>query len=358
MFEENFNTNMDPNLNEKKIVGSKKIKFSIKPIYFFIVILIILIIGSILIFGKIRKNKDEEKINKSKLAASDPIITVKENTENGKLDINVEHTENLQTISYSWNDDPETEKTVDAGRNKKYVIEGVDIPLGTNTLTVVAKDENGTEGKYKNEFTNNLGQDIGSPKITLSLEKRGKNIKVNVKDNESLKKVYYKWNDEDIHEIELQEKGQNEVAFNVKIIPGRNTFHVFAEDNNGNKTNKERDYEGIEAPTLNFSAAPDGKTVILKVFHPIGIKSIEYKLNGEEFKSDEIPTGLTTVEVKIKLTKENNEIEAKATSTDGVTSHPEIRSVKMPKREEIDDFGERVKKEKEDKETKDNKENN
>lgn len=343
----NFN-NIDYNSNnnfgnQENMFPNGKMFFSVKPLIIFAIVLIILIIGSILIFGKIKKNRKEEKIKKSKIAASDPIITVKSNDNNAKLEIKVEHTEYLKTIAYSWNDDPGTEKSVSTGRNKEYTVKDVEIPLGTNTLTVVAKDENGTEGKYKNEFTNNLGKDIGKPEISFSLEKKGKNIKVNVKDNESLQKVVYRWNDEEEHEIELQEEQQTEVSFNVKIIPGKNMFYVIAKDKNGNESKRQREYEGIEAPTINFSAAPDGKSVILKVYHPLGVKSIEYKLNGEEFKSDEIQDGLTTVTVTIKLTKENNEIEAKATSADGVTSHPEVRSIKMPKREEIDDFGERVK---------------
>lgn len=343
----NINSNMNPNINHNmnSNMRNKGKKPNAKLILFGGGTLIILILILILVFSIIKNKQTKSKIEKSKKAASEPIIKVIADKDNTKITIEVEHTEKLKNISYAWEEDPKTEKTVDAGRNETFTINNVDIPLGTNTLSVIVTDENGTQAKYKNKFTNNLGEDIGSPKITFSLEKRGKNIKVNVKDNNVLKKVTYKWNDDEEHNVELQEDSQSEVSFNVKILPGKNTFYVMAEDTNGNVSKKERKYEGIEAPTLNFTATPDGKAVILKVFHPLGVKSIEYKLNGEIFRSDDIKGNLTTVEVTINLSKENNEIEATATSVDGVTSHPEIRSVKMRKREEVDQFGERKEKE-------------
>lgn len=347
----NMNQNLNPNmsqniknLNMNSNVGNKGKKPNSKLILFGGGTLIVLILIMVLVFAIVKNKQTKSKIEKSKKAATEPIIKVIANKENTKLTIEVEHTEKLKNISYAWEEDPKTEKTVDAGRNETFTINNVDIPLGTNTLSIIARDENGTQAKYKNKFTNNLGEDIGSPKITFSLEKRGKNIKVNVKDNNVLKKVTYKWNDDKEHNVELQEDSQSEVSFNVKIFPGKNTFYVTAEDTNGNISKKERKYEGIEAPTLNFAATPDGKSVILKVFHPLGVKSIEYKLNGEIFRSDDIKGNLTTVEVTINLSKENNEIEATATSVDGVTAHPEVRSVKMRKREEVDEFGERKEK--------------
>lgn len=360
----NMSPNMNPNQNQKPNPNfglnngnnngnnNKKInKKVIKPVIILVILLIVILTLGTLIYFKIKDQNIKKKIENNKKAASDPIILVNSNKENTKLTLKVEHTDKLSKIVYAWNEDSTTEHVINNIMNKEYEINNIDIPLGTNTFYVIATDENGVEGKYKNEFTNNLGEDIGKPKINLTLEKRGKNIKVNVKDNNALKKVTYRWNDDKEHSVELQGESQSEVSFNVKIIPGKNKFKVYAEDSNGNITTRERDYEGIEAPTLNFTASTDGKAVILKVFHPLGVKSIEYKLNGEIFRSDDIKGNLTTVEVTINLTKENNEIEAKATSVDGVTSHPEVRSIKMREREEVDLFGERVTKDKEETET-------
>ena len=330
------------NLSENKKMPLKAI-----VVFSILVLLLVIVLITMLLVGKNRKKEIE---NKKEKPASNPIIEVKQNGEE-KLDIKVTHSEYLESVSYSWNDDVDTEKSYKTGRTKDYTIPNVEIIGGTNTLTVVAKGVLGGEAIYKNNFTNNKGKDIGKPQINLSLEKKGKNIKVTVKDNDALSKVSYRWNDEEEHEIELQEERQSEVSFNIKIIAGKNILHVVAEDNTGNVTTVRKQYDGIEAPVLSFNATSDGKAVILTATHPKGIKSIEYKLNGESFSSGEIKDTFSTVaRTKILLTEENNEIEAKATSNDGVTCHPEIRTIKLQKREEVDDFGDRV--------TKENNENN
>lgn len=324
-------------------LGENK-KMPLKAIVVFSVLVLVLtiVLVSLLIAGKNKKKQLESKKEKP---ASNPIIEVKTNGED-KLDIKVTHSEYLESVVYSWNDDVDTEKLYKTGRTKDYTIPNVEIIGGTNTLTVIAKGILGGEAIYKNDFTNNKGKDVGKPEIKLSLEKKGKNIKVVVKDNDALSKVSYKWNEEEEHEIELQEDRQSEVSFNIKIIAGKNILHIFAKDNTGNITTVRKEYDGIEAPVLSFNATPDGKAVILTATHPKGIKSIEYKLNGESFSSGEIKDTLSTVaRTKIVLTEENNEIEAKATSNDGVTCHPEIRTIKLQKRQEVDDFGDRVTKE-------------
>lgn len=321
---------------------NKKIPLKAIVVFSALVLVLTIVLVSLLIAGKNKKKQLESKKEKP---ASNPIIEVKTNGED-KLDIKVTHSEYLESVVYSWNDDVDTEKLYKTGRTKDYTIPNVDIIGGTNTLTVIAKGVLGGEAIYKNDFTNNKGKDVGKPEIKLSLEKKGKNIKVVVKDNDALSKVSYKWNDEEEHEIELQEDRQSEVSFNIKIIAGKNILHIFAKDNTGNITTVRKEYDGIEAPVLSFNATPDGKAVILTATHPKGIKSIEYKLNGESFSSGEIKDTLSTVaRTKIVLTEENNEIEAKATSNDGVTCHPEIRTIKLQKRQEVDDFGDRVTKE-------------
>lgn len=321
---------------------NKKIPLKAIVVFSALVLVLTIVLVSLLIAGKNKKKQLESKKEKP---ASNPIIEVKTNGED-KLDIKVTHSEYLESVAYSWNDDVDTEKLYKTGRTKDYTIPNVDIIGGTNTLTVIAKGVLGGEAIYKNDFTNNKGKDVGKPEIKLSLEKKGKNIKVVVKDNDALSKVSYKWNDEEEHEIELQEDRQSEVSFNIKIIAGKNILHIFAKDNTGNITTVRKEYDGIEAPVLSFNATPDGKAVILTATHPKGIKSIEYKLNGESFSSGEIKDTLSTVaRTKIVLTEENNEIEAKATSNDGVTCHPEIRTIKLQKRQEVDDFGDRVTKE-------------
>ena len=321
---------------------NKKIPLKAIVVFSALVLVLTIVLVSLLIAGKNKKKQLESKKEKP---ASNPIIEVKTNGED-KLDIKVTHSEYLESVVYSWNDDVDTEKLYKTGRTKDYTIPNVEIIGGTNTLTVIAKGILGGEAIYKNDFTNNKGKDVGKPEIKLSLEKKGKNIKVVVKDNDTLSKVSYKWNDEEEHEIELQEDRQSEVSFNIKIIAGKNILHIFAKDNTGNITTVRKEYDGIEAPVLSFNATPDGKAVILTATHPKGIKSIEYKLNGESFSSGEIKDTLSTVaRTKIVLTEENNEIEAKATSNDGVTCHPEIRTIKLQKRQEVDDFGDRVTKE-------------
>lgn len=321
---------------------NKKIPLKAIVVFSALVLVLTIVLVSLLIAGKNKKKQLESKKEKP---ASNPIIEVKTNGED-KLDIKVTHSEYLESVAYSWNDDVDTEKLYKTGRTKDYTIPNVEIIGGTNTLTVIAKGILGGEAIYKNDFTNNKGKDVGKPEIKLSLEKKGKNIKVVVKDNDALSKVSYKWNDEEEHEIELQEDRQSEVSFNIKIIAGKNILHIFAKDNTGNITTVRKEYDGIEAPVLSFNATPDGKAVILTATHPKGIKSIEYKLNGESFSSGEIKDTLSTVaRTKIVLTEENNEIEAKATSNDGVTCHPEIRTIKLQKRQEVDDFGDRVTKE-------------
>ena len=95
--------------------------------------------------GSYSMYKDSKEI----VATSKPTIYV-EGTSEKEITLKVSHNKNLSKVTYSWTGQSVNEIPCDG---KKTVEQKIDIPTGTNTLTVYASDVDGQEINYQKTYT-------------------------------------------------------------------------------------------------------------------------------------------------------------------------------------------------------------
>ena len=165
-----------------------------------------------------------------------PTITL-ENVDNGvKIIAYAEDT--INNIKYSWDDGEAT--TIEVGE-KNY--EGViNAPKGRHSLKIIVTDE---EGIPAEKTTTVIGATV--PVIEAKLGRKNGEIYfvINVEDEEQLKNVKITLNDEEVENVQVNDKTY---YVEVKALDGENRLVIEAENNNGLKTTERK---SLDTSTLN-----------------------------------------------------------------------------------------------------------
>ena len=134
-------------MNQILITGEEKVKEKVKVkkekkvlpvnviVSFFAISIIIL--GICMISGSVYA---KDRINEVVEASAKPQVDINRNDDDNTVEINVTHIRGITKIAYRWNDE---EETVIDGKNRKNIIETIDLIGGENVLTVVI-----TSSKY------------------------------------------------------------------------------------------------------------------------------------------------------------------------------------------------------------------
>lgn len=289
--------------NEKK-KNKSKINIDMKRMAF--IISIIMIIFGITCIGKgafaIMENVDFE----NKLESAVPQISIEQDGQS--VIISVSHIKNIDSISYSWNND-ETKKI--NGNNSNYVSEVIELPRGNNTLSVTALDVTGKKETAKKDFSIDTGKDIQKPTVEISVV--GNYIKIVAKDDLELSYLTYRWNDEQ-EEIIHPTSGDNaKIETQIEIKRGQNSLTVIAVDAGNNTTKREEKFAGLTKPVVDVKA--DGDSLIIYAKHDVAIDRIEYTLNGQKYSIQYTPG--PEMQYRQKMTEGYNKISVQAYSTDG-----------------------------------------
>jgi len=224
----------------------------------------------VIVFGLIMCGQGSYSIaQKSKEKNSIPDLSV-QNLNNGNISIIVVHNKEIDTITYSWNDE-EQEEIGGAGRME--IEEKIPAKGGTNTLKVTAIDIEGKSNVFENQYTI---EDNIDPE--LNLEIKGNKIKVTATDETEIAYITYRWNEEDEEKIEAD--GEVEIVEEINIKSGTNKITVVAVDSNNNMTEETEEIKGLSKPSID--AWKEEGQLILKITHEQGIRKIKVKYNGEE----------------------------------------------------------------------------
>lgn len=219
----------------------------------------------------------------------------KEDKTIGKPEITLEQVENqvkiianadagINKIIYTWNDDEPTEIEKNGITNLE---EALEIPEGQNILKVNIVDQNGEEAKTEQEFY--VEEDTEKPKLEIDekiLKEQGK-VKITATDeNNSIRLITYKWNDEQETTIQATEEGQTVLETTIDTIKrGKNTLKITAV----NGINKEKSIEkiliGVNEPKIDV--VKEGNKLIMKMTHDMGFEKIVFTINGQEYVYDE-----------------------------------------------------------------------
>lgn len=229
---------------------------------------------AILIFGVFMIGSGSYSVYKEankEVANSKPVIYVEQTTETEVL-LKVTHDKSLSKISYSWNDEGATEIPCNA---KKEVEANIELPTGTNTLTVYASDINGQEIEYEKLYT-------VEGDITINIEPEGNNLKITATGKNQLQYMTYRWDDEEETKVDIN---NNEIEQTIEIPKGQHTLTIIAVDINNKTETKEQEVNGVTKPKLEITT--DGSdNFVIKASDEQGIKKVEFFINEEKYILD------------------------------------------------------------------------
>lgn len=249
----------NPKKNKIKNSGPVEINSILK--FFSIAILVfgILMIGS----GSYSMYKESTK----EAVGTKPVIHVEQTAET-TIGLKVSHDKALTRITYNWNDKEATEVPCN---NQKQIETSIEIPTGTNTLTVYAIDINGQEIQYTKVYT-------VEGDININIEPEGNNLKIIVDGKNKLQYMTYRWDDEEEIKVDINDY---EIEQTIEIPKGLHTLTVIVVDENNKTETKEQEVKGVTKPKLDVTT--DGSSnFIIKASDEQGITKVEFIINETE----------------------------------------------------------------------------
>lgn len=250
----------------------------------------------------IYKNNGSNKNEKSK-----PQISIENKSENIII-LKISHDKAIKQITYSWND--QEEQKID-GDNKKYIETQIDIPSGTNTLTVNATDINGQNTVYKKLYK------LGS--IDVKIESSGTNVKINVTSEKTISYITYRWDEEQENKIEVNDKTFEK---EIETIKGTHTLTVVAVDNENNTEKVDKKVVGLTKPKISVELEGYDYYVI-KVTDEEALSKVEF-ITQDGTTTEETTDKEFEYKIPLKRGSENN-LTIKAYSSNDIEAEKKVR---------------------------------
>lgn len=273
---ENINNKKNKSKARGVSSGSKDIASIIRFFAIFLIIMGVLVIGS----GAYALYSDGNKTNEPKIE-SKPQISI-ENKGEDKILITITDEEDIDNVTYQWND--EQEQTI-SGASGKFIQEELELPDGKNTLKVRALNINGGLNEISREF-----EAVASIGIKTSIS--GNNIKIEINSEEEIESFSYAWDDEEPTNVTVNDK---KYSMEIEAIMGEHTLNIVAKDINGVEKTKEQQVVGTTKPTLKITKGDNAYHIV--AYDEIGLDRVEVttlndgkitkmKSDGKEFEYD------------------------------------------------------------------------
>lgn len=222
----------------------------------------------------------------------------------------------ISKIVYRWNDDDDN---IIEGENSTSLSKTIDLPYGTNVLNLTVIDINGKETKFQKEY---IVEGDGKPVIELKLTTDNK-IKITVQDKTDLQYVNYSWNNDEPTKIETNADNKNLIEQIIEIPLGQNTLKVEAVNIGNITSSKELEVKGIKPPTLSFKK--QGDYLIIRAEDEIGLKVVDYTLNGQKYQLNY--GNKTVIEYKQAIPKGESNMEITAENQDGGKTTKKVKII-------------------------------
>ena len=300
-----MNQILDIDDSNKKIKKEKKVKtgnsgpLEIDTILKFFAI-------AILIFGICMIGTGSYSMYKSsnkQVAKTKPVIYV-EQTEETEILLRVTSDKELSTISYNWNNEGETQVPADG---KREIETKIQIPTGTNTLHIYAKDINGQEIEHSNVYT--VESDIN-----INIEPEGNDLKITANGLNQLQYMTYRWDEDEETRIDIEGTEVEEI---IEIPKGLHKLTVIVVDINNKTETKEQDVNGVTKPN-------EAGNIVIKTSDDQGIKRVEIVVNDDKEYFLDLQAHLDLearkeFEYEYPLNGEENKIEIKVYNENDLT---------------------------------------
>lgn len=306
------NDNFNNYNNYKK---GKKVEIRVVIIFFCIILIVfgIAIVGiGIKSIKKVDNTNNQANTTKQTTQNEKPEIAIQIASET-ELKIIVSHTKEIKTVKYGWNDGEIKEKSGNGSKNVE--ISNIEVPPGTNMLTVAAIDVDGNEETITREQSSRE-----RPLIELNKEQNA--IKVKITSNINIDYIEYHWDNNEAKRYSINGK-KTENTLEVKEA-GEHTLYFKAVDTEGNEATKSQKIIAAKEPELKVTT--DGQNFIIKASDEDELSKIIINLNGQETKIEDI--NASTYEYKIKAMDGENKLIVTVYNKNGIIKQSKLKWTK------------------------------
>ena len=309
--------NNDNNNNYKKNKGygsGKKVEIKSVVIFFCIILIIfgIFIIGngaySIYNQSKV-EHEDDNKSTTTQIAEPEMSVQIVSDIE---IKLIITHSKEIKMVEYGWNDEEKTQKQ--GNGNKNFEISNIEVPPGTNTLTVTVIDKDGNEKTFTREQTS-----PERPLIKLSSEQNA--IKVEIESKTTIAYVTYYWDNEEPKKYNINAP-KTATTLEVKDA-GEHTLNMTAVDQEGNEATKTKKIKVVKAPEIKVTT--DGESFIIRATDEEEIEKIVINFNGNESEKE---IHQKQYEGKVNLIDGENRIIVTVYNNNGITKQAKLKWTK------------------------------
>ena len=292
--------------SKKKRSGPADIKTVVKVFAIVMIIFGVFMIGT----GSYAIYKDNESKNSE---VTKPTITETQKDEKTVL-VSVAHDKAIDRIEYKWNDGEVQTVTGNGRRNIEIEVE---IPGGTNTLTVRAIDVNGQEISTDIDYT---AEDI------INLTVSGNKLKITAENETEISYMTYRWDEEEEQKIDIN---STTVDQEIDIPMGEHNLTVILVDINNETITKEQKVKGVTKPVIEIGADEAKENYLVTITDETGLDKVEVTLRGET-KTVTVEDNATEVKYRFPLIEnDENILEITAYNVDGIAS--DTRKIKANK---------------------------
>ena len=282
--------------NDEKGYGNS----GLKPIVrFFAVVAIVFALvligeGAFNLYKSLGTNKDYAK----------PELKLEKNV--SSMNVKVDGEIGINKVIYAWGSGNETVVNANGRKNLNFDIE---VPQGENTLKTKIVDVEGNKTKFEDvPVVFSANEDSTNP--TISIEKVDGKLSVTATDETELDYFSYKWEDSDEVKVTPSEEDNKTVKQVIDVQKGTKQLELVAVDKAGNKQTMNRKVIGSNGPTIKASIADN--SFVVKVTAETAITGIEYTLNEETSKVENIPEGAKEFEFRVPLKEGANYLKINA----------------------------------------------
>ena len=207
---------------------------------------------------------------KNMVTAVLPEISITRADESAReVTIKVTCEEGIEYLIYTWNNDQEVRVNLNGSTTFERIVE---IPGNKmNNLNIQVNSMKGTANQKTEIFENNV--DNTKP-IVNSISIINKKLNLEVSDNNGIKYLAYKWENEEEVIIEADENNNEKMTAEIDIQRGTYKLQIRIVDIYGNEEALSRLITGANEPEV--SVIKYGDTVNISVTHDMGFKKIEF----------------------------------------------------------------------------------
>ncbi len=222
----------------------------------------------------------------------------------------------LDYVTYRWNDEEENRKDADS-ENPKELKFNIEIPKGTNDLTIIAVDKNNNSTTKTDKYTG-----VTKPEITITVSEDKKRIDVFCYHENGITEATLSINGE-VRNVDLGGQVLQEVPFGWDLTEPHSTVIVKAKSVDGTETEATEEIdsgeEGSEEGSIEitFEKYEDiADKVLCKIVTSSPIAEGTVDIGDRQFSLEQA-VGLTEAPIDIPLFEEVNQVKVRVKTEDG-----------------------------------------